>query len=270
MISPVDRRPRYLQAAEALSDLLDSDYTAGSLLPSTDLLAQRIGVSRSTLREAMSYMERDGRLVRKQGRGTFVAKGTTGLLVNRLERCRVFATWQLPRACPANLSSTRSSATGRCPSGRPRWALTRERAYVHVHNVLSIAGRRVAYFENMVGPDPVAPGLLTERPITALEYLCISGGPMPMYTDSRIIAAKADDRVSARLGIRPGDAVLKMLEIFYSDNGQPLAFQQAHLLTDYLDYRLVRRVAWHPRSGQNGLEIAVELRRRKSRCSDQG
>ena len=46
-------------------------YPQGESLPSEDELALRFGVSRVTIRKAMERLEREGRVLRQRGRGTF-------------------------------------------------------------------------------------------------------------------------------------------------------------------------------------------------------
>jgi len=48
--------------------------TAGELLPSEAELCKTFDISRSTVRQAIGALEADGLVVRKQGRGTFVAE----------------------------------------------------------------------------------------------------------------------------------------------------------------------------------------------------
>jgi DNA-binding LacI/PurR family transcriptional regulator len=48
------------------------DLTSGTALPTEQALAESAGVSRSTVRQAMSALERDGLVRRIQGKGTFV------------------------------------------------------------------------------------------------------------------------------------------------------------------------------------------------------
>lgn len=52
---------------------IDHEYQPGDLIPSERELAERFGLSRSTVRLAIQELEYLGRIVRKQGRGTFVA-----------------------------------------------------------------------------------------------------------------------------------------------------------------------------------------------------
>jgi GntR family transcriptional regulator len=66
--------PMYLRIAEALTALLKSGaYPAGFPLPPERVLGERYGVSRMTLRQAMSILEREGLIESQRGRGTFVA-----------------------------------------------------------------------------------------------------------------------------------------------------------------------------------------------------
>src|SRR2546430_17285924 len=69
-------RPRSVQVREELTQRIDSGtLAAGSRLPSEPALATELGVSRSTLREALRALETEGLVRRLWGAGTFVADG---------------------------------------------------------------------------------------------------------------------------------------------------------------------------------------------------
>jgi GntR family transcriptional regulator len=64
----------YMRIAEAMAALLKSGaHPAGYPLPPERVLCERYGVSRMTLRQAMSILEREGLIESHRGRGTFVA-----------------------------------------------------------------------------------------------------------------------------------------------------------------------------------------------------
>ena len=85
------RRPLYLQATDDLKALLDErNYQIGEALPSAEKLAKHLGVSRATLREALAYLEQQGRVVRRQGVGTFVTRATGAHLLYGLEQLTSF------------------------------------------------------------------------------------------------------------------------------------------------------------------------------------
>ena len=61
--------------AEILRERLEAgEFLAGARLPSEPELARRLGVSRSSLRSAITLLEADGLLRRMHGSGTFVAE----------------------------------------------------------------------------------------------------------------------------------------------------------------------------------------------------
>ncbi|HNB89447.1 MAG TPA: GntR family transcriptional regulator, partial [Plasticicumulans sp.] len=64
------------QAAEAIRTLiLEGGYAEGALLPSQRDLAERLGVSRTSLREALSGLASRGEVRVQAGKGVFVGKG---------------------------------------------------------------------------------------------------------------------------------------------------------------------------------------------------
>lgn len=68
-----DTSPLYLQVASLIESEIDKGtYRAGELLPPEAALAEELGVSRHTLREAIARLRRAGRLSARKGVGTRV------------------------------------------------------------------------------------------------------------------------------------------------------------------------------------------------------
>lgn len=65
--------PKYYRVKEEILALI-VDLAPGSVLPTERELAVRYGTSRTTVRQAIAELVVDGRLVRTQGSGTFVAQ----------------------------------------------------------------------------------------------------------------------------------------------------------------------------------------------------
>ena len=66
--------PLYYRLKELLRKEFGSDqYPPGSIIPSELHMMERFGVSRSTVRRAIQELEIAGLVVRKQGKGTFIA-----------------------------------------------------------------------------------------------------------------------------------------------------------------------------------------------------
>lgn len=70
-----DDVPLYLQIAEGLLSQIESrTLRPGEQLPPERTLSESLGVNRMTLRQALSKLETEGYLNRRQGAGTFVAR----------------------------------------------------------------------------------------------------------------------------------------------------------------------------------------------------
>lgn len=64
---------KYVDICTYLSDLVNTTLRPGDKVPSERALCDQFGVSRMTVRQAIDILVNEGLLVRRQGRGTFVA-----------------------------------------------------------------------------------------------------------------------------------------------------------------------------------------------------
>ncbi|MGM0549154.1 MAG: GntR family transcriptional regulator [Bacillota bacterium] len=70
-----DKRPLYLKIKEHIENLIEQEiYKAGDKLPSETTFAKKLDVSRASLREALRVLEKEGKIIKSQGVGTFVSK----------------------------------------------------------------------------------------------------------------------------------------------------------------------------------------------------
>ena len=74
VISQADRRPMYLQIMEQIRRRIAvGDWPAGHEIPSIRALAAAVQVSVITVKRAYLELEREGAIVTRQGKGSFVA-----------------------------------------------------------------------------------------------------------------------------------------------------------------------------------------------------
>jgi GntR family transcriptional regulator len=74
---PTPRKSRVQETVEAVLELIEDLPPGDGRLPSETDIAERCDVSRVTVREALSYLERQGLVLRKQGLGTFINRNVT-------------------------------------------------------------------------------------------------------------------------------------------------------------------------------------------------
>jgi GntR family transcriptional regulator len=76
IISQADARPMYLQLIDQIRRRIAvGDWPAGHELPSIRALAADVRVSVITVKRAYLELERDGSIVTRQGKGSFVSDG---------------------------------------------------------------------------------------------------------------------------------------------------------------------------------------------------
>lgn len=80
------RKPLSVEIAEEIQKkILEGSYSAGDQLPAEVDLAKELGISRATLREALSMLDRQGFITRRHGVGSFVAE-TSSQVVSSFEK----------------------------------------------------------------------------------------------------------------------------------------------------------------------------------------
>ena len=90
-LDPDDPRPPYQQVANAIrAAILTKKFAPGDKLPSGSELAQRYGVARMTVQQAMRLLRDEGLIVSRQGSGIYVRERTTRAVALRPHVERAF------------------------------------------------------------------------------------------------------------------------------------------------------------------------------------
>lgn len=76
----------YQQLADSLRDkIYEGQYTFGDKLPSEKKLGEKFGISHLTVRKALEVLEKEGLVLRAQGKGTFVRASKISVDMQRIE-----------------------------------------------------------------------------------------------------------------------------------------------------------------------------------------
>jgi GntR family transcriptional regulator len=147
--------PLYRQVRERLlRSLAEGTWPAGAMLPSEQGLAAELGVSQGTVRKALDALVAENLLVRRQGRGTFVARHDERRILFQFFRLVSDAgERQFPESRVLSVSADRASAEERVRLSLP----ARTRA-VRIRRVRMLGGRP-CIAESIVLPDAFFPGL---------------------------------------------------------------------------------------------------------------
>ena len=243
-----DSRPLYLQATEAIRDLiLEGEFQAGDRLPQEGEFAQQLGISRSTLRVALGYLETYGLISRRPGLGTFIAttippRPEDGYLTS-LDRFETL----LQIAERANVNVTIISRNvSEVPAGdgiAGELGTSSDTPVTRVEVVEAIEGRPAAYIDTYLIPRLADRSALAEYHEDAITYLASHREFSPTHTRSEVWAKNAGLRVAERLGIPQEQAVLFLKESFHTRQGSCVAISKNYFVTEIFRFYLIRKLA---------------------------
>lgn len=225
----VDARPTGLgPAAEGVRRTLQDRIRSGQLVPGQRLGAERdlafqLGVSRSTLRQALGALEASGQVRRTPGRGggTFISHG-------KIERdlSRVVGVPALLRA-QGITAGTQVVGTSTLPADEAtRTALgVDEGAYVFDIVRIRLADGSPISLEHVRLPAARFPGLL-EQPLggSLYELLQTNYGVEPGEAVERIEVVTAGSDEARILDVAEGAALLSITRTTVDQDGEPLEF----------------------------------------------
>jgi GntR family transcriptional regulator len=228
--------PLYRLAKAALLAAIEAGrWTAGSALPSEAALAATLGISIGTLRHAVDELVAERVLVRRQGRGTYVAGHSTERFVfqffhvERSDGARDAPAVELLSFERGRLDDEAAAALSRQPGD----------AAILVENRLALQGRPVVY-DRIVLPAVLYRGLtekrLRDRPSTIYHLYQTAFGITVLRATERVRAVAADRTASRVLGVAPGSAVLQVRRTALSFHDKPVEYRVSTITTAQHDY----------------------------------
>lgn len=231
------------QTQQYLVELIETGaYQPGQQLPAEKELAVQLGISRSTLREALLNLEQEGIVLRRHGVGTFVAPGYEHRLesgLERLESIMELAARQEQRAqvsdleiqtieAPADLAERLQVGTGEMLTS--------------IRRVIMVDGKPVAYMADYVAPSILSPAEIGESfSGSVLDRLREKHGQLIAQALANIVAINADRFLSRKLQVKFGQALLLLEETLYTEEGAPVEFSRNYFVPDFFQFHVVRR-----------------------------
>jgi GntR family transcriptional regulator len=219
---------------------------SGERLPSEPLLAQQLGVSRATLREAMRAFEGQGLIHRRQGVGTFVV-GRPTIIESGLEILESI------ESMAENLNLKVSMGVMKIHQGKADSDLVSaleidlNAPVVNVERVILGDDRPVAYLvdilpENVLNPSDLDQGFTG----SVLDLLLHRGVPKLARSYTEINAVPATSDVARALEIQRGDVLLMFRAKLYELSGRAVCFSESYFIPGHFRFHVIRRVGNPP------------------------
>jgi GntR family transcriptional regulator len=232
--------PLYAQASEAVEKIIDAQgLKPGDKLPPETRLAELLGVSRSTVREALRELELQRRIIRVHGRGTIVAHPApivTGL--DTLESLESLARRQGWRCETRNVEiatvplPAEAATALELPPGEPVTWLGR----VKTRQSQPIWRAETWIPETVLSVDQLRKGFQT-----SILDLLRAGFPRVDYALANVSAAAASKTEAALLSVSAHNPLVILIEIFYEAPDRALCYSRNALIPDSVALQVRRR-----------------------------
>jgi GntR family transcriptional regulator len=222
---------------ELLGELLDGTYPSGVKLPNEDELAERWGVSRATVREAVGSLVDGGYLTRRHGSGTYV----TGTLPRRhaLDMSVSYLNMIREAGMEPGLVLLDLSEHPADDEEAEALKVAPGEPLLKVERIRTADGRPVVYSVDHL-PRRFAPD--TGKEIDPSLYGVLEAAGHEVHgASAKLAPVVADERLAEFLAVDLGTPLLRIDQIDFDGDGTPVMLSAEWHVADAFELHLNRR-----------------------------
>ena len=229
---------------EVRDRIQDGRFAEGVQLPPEVELATSLGVSRTTIREALLQLEQEGLVIRRHGHGTFVRSSA-----------------RLRGSLNANISATQVIRSHGMEPGTSHARLERVPApddvaadlgiaagaeLIELERVRTADGRPVIFSVDMIPASlfeeaDVAPEVLLDPALSLYRLYAERLGRSITDGQASICLTHAEPHVAERLGIAPGAPILRLQQVDATAEGEAVLWTVESYVADTFEFSVHRR-----------------------------
>jgi GntR family transcriptional regulator len=226
----------YLQVKQILlKRIQEKVWPANTLIPTEQELIEEFQVSRTTLRQAISMLVQDGLLERKQGRGTIVKPQ---LLVSHLGALKGFAEEAIEKGLTPRSKLIRAEFKQHVYFEKSMLQLQEDEEVLVIERIRFADDRPIA-IECSYWPSYIGHIILKYDLNTAKFYEILEENEIYLKrANEQITAINATLNEADLLGIRGGEALLKMTRLSFGFDDKPIEFTSTKYHSDQYHYNI--------------------------------
>lgn len=218
-------RPLYLQVRDALADrIARREWQPGSTLPNEVELSRQLEVSQGTIRKALSELEIEHLVTRRQGRGTFVNDLTAADLARRFSNLR----GPDDQRVTGSISHIQTRLVPANEQERARLELRAQEPVIRIRRIRS-ADQKPLILEDVAMPASRFPGLEQQPQVPqSMSVLAQSYGLLLGAAEEKISIARATPEIADALSIAPDTPMLLLDRVIHLMDATPIQWRVAH------------------------------------------
>src|SRR6201991_1909439 len=227
--------PLHIQVEELMRKLIASpEFRSGAFLPKEVELANRLGVSRNTVRQATNKLEYEGLLTRKKGVGTKVA--TKKPLSTGLDHWYSFTREMQERGIQVENLSLRTEYVKADEKVSRFFNIRLHKSVVKLSKLKGSEGEPIVFFESYFHPRI---GIVPEDDFSRPLYTLLEEkfGVLVVRSNENISAALAG-AMGARLQVAPESPILFRERFVYDPGDRPIEYNVGYYRADKFTYSI--------------------------------
>jgi len=227
--------------AHLLSAMQSGEYASSERLPRESVLAEKLGISRTQLRDILASLEREGFITRRHGVGTIINRHVLGsssrmdIEVEFLDMIRQSGYTPAVEAVQASegTADSKIAAQLHIPVGTP---------ILRISRLCTADGKPAIYCEDVIEKSSIrrdyAAKDLSQPIFHFLQQFC-DIYPYLDLTDMRPVVA--DDTLAAIFQIPVGSPLLNMDEVDYDIDGKPVFCSNEYFADGIFRHTVLRK-----------------------------
>lgn len=235
--------PLYVQVGDMLRDkIFKGKFEAHSKLPPESELGRLFSVSRITIRQALSNLQREGLIFKIPGKGTFVTKKKAEQELTHLEG---FAEAMKRQGYEIYNKVVTFRTVSASEDIANRLGIMEGGKVKEIRRIRHL-NREPVSLELTYLPDEIGKKIRKEELAHRDIFLILENDfDIPLgHADLHIGAVIADIALAKALQVKVGAALLRIERLTYTETGQPLDFEYLYFRSETFQYHL--RIARHP------------------------
>jgi GntR family transcriptional regulator len=231
-LSPETGVPLYIHIRNLLKEQIRlGEWQADEPMPTEDQLVAHFGVSRTTVRQAMTDLARERLIVRKAGRGTFARQP---LMVLRMQQWHSLGVDIARRGLQSSKLTLRVEKLDASAEIAHRASEFAERDVLHLQQVRYADGLAVVVFDHYFPYELCA--FLADMPLDdsgfSVQRALADHGIELASAKGEISATSASDLEAKYLEVEPGTPLVEIATKSYGSDGRVIEYSKAVVRTD--------------------------------------
>lgn len=217
------------------------DMRPGDRLEGERKLADKLGLSRETIRLGLDLAEQAGLIVRIPQRGTYVAQprvnqnlGAMRSFEQTVQKLSMVGTYRLEKIEPTKLDKEATKKLGVAPSSNGLMV-----------EVVGLAdGLPMAFYQSIL-PEWVGSAIGADAPWGERASYALAGAALGLSSldvTQEFEAVSLERKIAQKLRMRSGTAAFKVASLFYAPDGRPIEMRHAWYPGSRYHFNISRKI----------------------------